>query len=321
MKGSRQSEEIASLTDLLRRHAMDPNTSWSCGSFGAIAEFAWEPGEAIRFEDAGAVIAATPRGAIRIEPREGVRAIAYELAGRDVDSRQHGVALCLPEAGAGMTRRTVVAELGPDREAIRPEDRTAILFDLGLNTIQADICVRTADPAIVACLRAAVGSPFLTPGNRLVTELVRLSPHRVFCCRFGRIEVFQPIPPAGGTSPDGPHTHVLPRLLAQGRTHAANLPLPDGWVPCMTLFPPSPIRTASGTRKPFDRAQFEAFQSLWSRHGDPQLVALKKTVLPVLLKGGGPQPLDEASATRAARTVIRVAARQAKHLAISPAVV
>ena len=32
------------------------------GTIGTIAEFAWDPGEAIRFEDAGAVSAATARG-------------------------------------------------------------------------------------------------------------------------------------------------------------------------------------------------------------------------------------------------------------------
>jgi hypothetical protein len=35
-----------------------------------------------------------------------------------------------------------------------------------------------------------------------------------------------------------------------------------------------------------DRAHFEAFQSLWTCYGEPELVALKKAVLPILLSGG-----------------------------------
>ena len=136
----------------------------------------------------------------------------------------------------------------------------------------------------------------------------------MFCCRFGRIEVFAPIPPPDGKSPNGPHTHVLPRLLAQGQTYAANVPLPQGWVPCMTLFPPNPIPAISSARKPFDSAQFEAFQLLWRRYGEPDLVALKKAALAALLVGKEPELRDDTVSTRAARSVVRVAARQALHL-------
>ena len=47
---------------------------------------------------------------------------------------------------------------------------------------------------------------------------------------MGRVEVFQPIPSPDGKSPEGPHTHVLPRLLAHGRLNAATVPVPDGWL-------------------------------------------------------------------------------------------
>jgi hypothetical protein len=307
MSRSGHSADSASLTEF-------PDAGWGCGSFGAIAEFAWDPGEAISFVDDGAVGAATARGAIRIELGDGIRPIAYELGGREPESWQQGLSLCLREADAAMTRRTVVTELGPDRDAVRPQDRTAILFDLGLGTFQAEVCVRSEDPDTIARLRGVVGQAFLTPVGVALPELSRLSPHRVFCCRFGRIEVFAPIPPPEGKSPNGPHTHVLPRLLVLRQTHAANVPLPDGWIPCMTLFPPNPIRTISGARKPFDYAQFEAFQSLWRRYGEPELVALKAAALTALLAGSEPEPLDEATATRAARSVIGVAVRQAAHL-------
>jgi len=82
----------------------------------------------------------------------------------------------------------------------------------------------------------------------------------------------------------------------------------------MTLFPPNPIRAASGARKPFDRTQFEAFQSLWRHYGEPELVALKEATLAALLAGNEPDPLDDAAATRAERSVYRIAARQVAHL-------
>jgi hypothetical protein len=56
------------------------------------------------------------------------------------------------------------------------------------------------------------------PGNPAMGMILAANPHRVFISRLGRIEVYQPIPPPSGKSPEGPHTHVLPRLLKSGRT-------------------------------------------------------------------------------------------------------
>jgi hypothetical protein len=68
---------------------------------------------------------------------------------------------------------------------------------------------------------------------------------------IGRAEVFQPIPPPGARSPDRPHTHVLPKLLARGRTHAATEPLPEGWIPSAHLYPAHPLRDQFGRKHAF----------------------------------------------------------------------
>jgi hypothetical protein len=110
-------------------------------------------------------------------------------------------------------------------------------------------------------------------------RLPALSPHRVFVSRLGRIEVYQPIPPPDGASPDGPHTHVLPRLLERGRSHAATVPIPTGWVAGVTLYPPHPLRHSSGRPVDFDAARHAAFQSLMERYGSPEMVAGKRAAL------------------------------------------
>ena len=81
--------------------------------------------------------------------------------------------------------------------------------------------------------------------------ILAASPHRVFVSRIGRAEVYQPIPSANGKSPDGPHTHVLPKLLQHRRTHAATEPVPDGFVPCAHLYPRHPLKDAFGREKTF----------------------------------------------------------------------
>jgi hypothetical protein len=177
-----------------------------------------------------------------------------------------------------MSGRTVVTEIGPDRRALRPEDRDAILFDLGLGGATAEICVRSADPGTIGLLRESHGRR-LFECTSLLSRLPELSPPRVFVSRLGRIEVYQPIPAPTGKSPDGPHTHVLPRLLARGRSHAATVPIPGGWVAGMTLYPPHPLRMGSGKPIAFDAARHAAFQALMDRYGAPALVAGKHAAI------------------------------------------
>lgn len=303
------------MTEAVRRLILDqaeePETGWSLGGFGAIAEFMRTPEEAasVVADDAGVAVV-TGLGAMRIDWIAGLRPVAYETATGQGDRWSHAVALCLESDAAAMNRRTIVAELGPDRAALRPQDRDAVLFDLGLGVAQADICVRTADPALLAQLRAGTGRSLFEPGNPLMGTVIHAGPHRVFLGRPGRIEVYQPVPPADGKSPEGPHTHVLPKLLASGRTHAATAPIPAGWVPCAHLFPPHPARDALGRKRPFDPARHAAFQALWRAFGDPRAVALKDSVLAAIAAGREDPP----PAGRADRAVARVARCQARTL-------
>ncbi|HWB51460.1 MAG TPA: hypothetical protein VG651_20280 [Stellaceae bacterium] len=299
------------LAAILRRYASDSEAAWSCGSFGAVAEFmrgADEPADIIA-EDV--ITVATARGALRIAPSADIRPIAYELPRQHPDTWHHGLALCLPLDECRPGGRSSLTELGPDTAAVRPQDRTAIRFDLGLGIAHADICVRTTDPDAVALLRRNLGASLLPPdGLPLLREIAAFSPHRVFACRFGRVEVFQPIPRPGGKTPDGPHTHILPKLLGSRRTHAATLPIPAGLVPCMTLFPPSPIAAGHDGITGFDEKRHEAFQLLWARYGIPELVQQKAAAADALRAGTRlpddlPPPLD-----RAGRAVVEVARRQ-----------
>lgn len=223
------------LRDLLQSHLANPSTGWSIGIFGALAEFHREDGEEARCDG---LSVSTARGAIRLEAREECRPVRFEPRSVKQAGRDFGIGLCLPEPKARLQAcRSVLTDLGPDTEAIHAQDREALLFDLGLGTPYGVFCVRTADAAQVARLRAGAGRSLFDPGNPLFEEIACMSPHRVFMSRLGRIEVYQPIAPKGGTTPHGPHTHLLPKLASRRRTHSANAILPAGLVPCATFYP------------------------------------------------------------------------------------
>lgn len=286
---------------LLRTALDDPGTAWSLGSFGAVAEFMRDADEPVTALPDARLGHVTARGAIALEVRPDLRPLAYETA--FASGWNHAVALCLPDGACAMSRRTVVTELGPDAGAARPEDREAVLFDLGLGLAAVDACVRTADPAALACLRAGVGRPLFDHASPIGAQLVAMSPHRVFMARIGRIEVYAAIPVPGGTSPAGPHTHVLPKLLKGGRTHAATTPIPAGLVPCGAIHPPHPYKDMTGARIPFEPGRLAAFQALLERWADPDWLAIKRGAPGA---GGAISPKHAQSARRAAALQARV---------------
>ena len=292
---------------VLARQVSDPATSWSLGSFGAIAEFTRDAGEPAEIGTAGGTLAvSTGRGALRLSTVDGLRLFASETTTRENWNQR--VSLCLPERDSAMSRRSVLTELGPDTEAIRPQDRDDILFDLGLGTLQTDACVRMPR-ATADALRACCGRPAFAPDSPAMAIILAANPHRVFLSRAGRAEVFQPIPPPDGKSPDGPHTHVLPKLLKLGRTHAATEAVPEGFVPCAHFYPANPVKDAMGVPHPFEPARHAAFQALLDRFGDGALLALKRRLAAAIAAGEDPSAFAVPD-DRFARTAIRVALRQ-----------
>jgi hypothetical protein len=309
---------MTDLLEFLAEQVADSEVAWSLGTFGALAEFTREPDEPVALDrDDGAVSVVTGRGALRIARHPELRPIASESP--TAESWSHRVALCLPEGSCAMSGRTEFSEVGLDREAPREEDRAGVLFDLGLGALQADFHVRSGDPEIIAALRACTGKSVFSPGSGAMKVILAANPHRVFVSRLGRVEVYQPIPPAGGKSPSGPHTHVLPKLLAHGRTHSANEPLPTGWVPCAHFYPPHPQRDAFGSRRPFQPQRDREFQMLMARYGDPRLLDIKRSVTEAVAADRGP-PDAPMTADRFGRAAVRIALRQVQAAGVrSPA--
>lgn len=298
------------LLEVVRAYLDDPDTGWNMGSFGAIAEFHHVVGDPPATA-AGDLSRATARGGLRLDTLAGVRPIAFETLSPKPHRWSQAVALCLPEQAAIMNRRDRLTELGPDTAALRPEDDGAFLFDMGLAQPQVDFCIRTSDPVLLSVLRAAEGKSLFEHDNPAMGAILKAHPHRVALTRLGRVEVYQMIggPDTGGKSPDGPHTHVLAKLLRAARTHSANTPIPDGWVPCAYFHPGNPVFDRMGVDKAFDLDAFEAFQVLLKPWGVAEYTKAKDATWAALQAGESAVQHAEPE-TRLGRAGLRNAIRQ-----------
>lgn len=292
--------------DLLATLVRDPSNGWSIGSFGAIGEFVRLPDEPTSLEEKdGRIEIATARGAMRVAPLEALRPIAWDSLSADGESWGHALAFCVPRPRT--VSRTIIAH-GPDAEAVRAEDRASRLYDLGVGSGAVRMCLRTGDQRLIDALDAAEGQSLLSE-PALMSEVLRAQPHRVLLSPAGRMEVFQPIPPTDGESPEGPHTHLLPRLIAKDRPHSANTPIPDDLQSALSMHPRSPWRTMLGEKRPYDAGIDAAFAPMLARYGLAEDALIEADLLAALDRGTMPE-LAEWPETRRGRAKARIVLRR-----------
>lgn len=300
------------IEDFLYEQLLHPRSQWSIGTFGAIAEFSRVGSEDVTIErQRNRLAAVSARGGISIQLDAHCRPFAFESIAYQGWSQQ--VALCMKIADARMSARAVLTEIGEDADALRSEDRDGVLFDLGIAAPHIDFCIRVRDARLLAWLREHEGRPLYGPDNPALGAILEASPHRVFISRMGRAEVFQRIPCHGEKSPEGPHTHLLPRLLKQRRTHAATEPIPDGYVPCAHVYPWHPADVSLGNEPMVDLDQHRYFQMVLRSFGAPEAIAIKDMVRQSVIRGQNP-PVEAFVRSRVQRASVRIALRQLKAL-------
>ena len=209
------------IAELVHGALVDAAGGWSMGVPGALAEFAVvgdERAEVRRSGTGGRTIeAVTAGGGIRLTITDD--SVAYSPGGGGP------ITLAVPRSTLPAPSLRVRADPA-DPGALRPEDEKAVLVDLAVGHSAAAFCVRTAEPDLIAALRDVEGRSWQEALDSLGHLLVATSPHRVVTGPLGRIEVYNRIPQEWHVSPEGCHTHLLPRLLMTGRETAEGGDLP-----------------------------------------------------------------------------------------------
>lgn len=210
--------------------------AWALGRYGATAEFVCDHDEPCEVSVTGETITAVSgRGALQLTIGERVRALRL----RDVDSR-HGyraIFLVVSKARVTLPVAQTLTPLGRDESAIRPEFRNDIWFDLGLGRDDLRFCVRGSSAELLETMNQVSGLPLLDVLQTAGALIVKQSPARVVETPLGRAEIYTPIPPPGGQSPDGPHTHLVPGHLESGRATPPGIDLPPVYALGATFYP------------------------------------------------------------------------------------
>lgn len=291
--------------DLIADLACDPAHGWSMGTFGVVAEFvrdADEPATVTR--EANRLEIITSRGGLRVAPSQVLTGVAWDTLSADGETWGHALAFCAPQPP---TANTFIQPLGYDNEALRPQDRQSQWFDLGVGCGAVRMCARTNDPQLIAVLTTAAGTALLAD-PALMVEMLRGQPHRIMISPAGRIEVYQAIPSPEGKSPEGPHTHLLPKLIGKG-AHSANAPIPASMQSLLTLHPRSPWRNSLGVRHAYNAAIDTAFAPLLNKFGLPSDTQIQASIAAAIASNVAPSAFTWPDSRRG-RTKARITLRR-----------
>ncbi|MGH6856679.1 MAG: DUF1289 domain-containing protein [Methylocella sp.] len=210
--------------------------AWALGCFGATAEFICHRDEPCEVSVTGETITAiSGRGALQLAIGEHVRALRL----RADHGRQGYTAIFLVviKARATLPVASTLTPLGRDEGAIRAECRNEPWFDLGLGRDDLRFCVRASAADLLDTLNQRSGLPLLDVLQAAGALIVKDSPARVVQSPLGRAEIYTPVPPPGGQSPDGPHTHLSPGHLESGRATPPGIDLPPAYALGATFYP------------------------------------------------------------------------------------
>ncbi len=207
--------------------------TWVTGMPGAIAEFPCQPQREVSAHiGAEEIIGRADDALFRLRASDRLRAFAYEQGGPIVIGFSRARALDAP--------LTTFTPLGEDVNAIDGDHRNELLFDFGLGRRFSRFCIRTGKTELFTQLSQFAGLPWGDVFSRAGAAILAESPTRVVESQLARIEVYAPIPPPGGKSPDGAHTHFLPQFLASGEEMPSTLALPDYAAPVAIFYPGQP---------------------------------------------------------------------------------
>jgi len=202
------------------------------GVYGAVAEVLRDPDEPYTLACDGARLTlATASSALRFDAQPWMT--AFEVARPD---RAPLIALAVPISRAGNAGPAALTALGPDDDTLLPRNAGGARFDLGLGRRAARFTIR-CDADTAGAIVPYVGIRWPACLGQIGAAVLRSSPVRVIEAPGLRAEVDAVIPPPGGVSPDGPHTHLVPCYIAQGFDTPPNIPLPKDHVPTALFYP------------------------------------------------------------------------------------
>lgn len=209
--------------------------TWVIGVVGAVAEFTAARDEVVEVRaDGDDVVAQTRNGAIQMTLNDDIRALTFDPPGLMAEPR---IVLAVKRERGRLPVADGVSDLGSDTHALLQEENTR-LYDLGLGRKEGRFCVQLEQGPAQSALDGARGLPFSQALPMIAGALVAESPTRVVESALGRIEVQGQIPPPDATSPDGPHTHLLPDHLATERALPTGMDLPRAYLPGAVFYPP-----------------------------------------------------------------------------------
>lgn len=253
-----------SLKKLLIDTAVDPKATWAIVRDGVVAEFSIVKGDAHKHAVIGnELFVNTTLASLKITFDDCIKPIVAETAAYGCSPWVQNVYLCIPENVARMSQRKQLTH-------VMQHNQGGEIWDLGVGYDTIDACIIVRDAQLHQKLKQKEGY-YIIDDSKLLKEIVKSSPVRLFKTKFAEIMVKQKIP-INGEHSEGPHTHLLPSII-----HNLRYPLPieSGVCPVIQVDPFGSVIDGNGKYHEWKGFEADEFQSLLKMHGQNEYLKTK----------------------------------------------
>ncbi len=291
--------------EILLNYLQHSDYTVSIGGYGAIAEYEGWPIEVESTDSTINFFSNNEKGAFVATILPNNELFAQESLSSN--NRLWHQELVVTEKIGGSTYRSgnKLEEVGLDNQSLAAEGKKHLLFNLGTGLGNSIFCVRTDDRELISVLRNYLGKQITTKNHPAIESVVKASPTRVVISKVGRIEVYQKI--SRVRTPKGPHTHLLPELLKEKKTHSQKLVLPPNTMPVLSFHPRRISRLS-----PLGAKSCQQFDRILKSFGNRDYFNAKIQIIRALRSRESPLKLLSKSSS-IENTALRVALIQSRH--------
>jgi hypothetical protein len=207
------------IKNLLISSSINKKSSWAIVRNGAVSEFSITSNDKPNqyFDNfTNTLTVETNKANLKIKLDDSITPIIAENANYRCAPWSQNIYLCIPKQQAILSKRNKLTHVQNwNREEINGE-----LWDLGIGYPDLDAYIIVNDANLHQYLKQKEGN-YIINDSKVLNEIVKFSPRRLFTTKFASITVKQKIP-INKDEVDGPHTHLLPQIII----NQLNFPIP-----------------------------------------------------------------------------------------------
>ena len=277
------------IKNLLIKSSINEKSIWAIVRNGAVSEFSITSNDKPNqyFDNiTNTLTVETNKAILNLKLDESITPVIAENANYRCSPWSQNIYLCIPKIQATLSGRQKLTHIKNwNKNQINGE-----LWNLGVGYDDLDTYIIVNNVNLHQYLKQKEGD-YIIDDSKVLNEIIRFSPWRLFTTKFASITVKQKIP-IQKDEVEGPHTHLLPQIII----NKVNFPIPidDHMSPQIQVDPFGGVIDGNGNYIDWAGFERDEFQFILKKYGNEHKIENKfkiKNMICNFLEKGDIQPI------------------------------